>query len=104
MLCRCDYAERLVASFYHEIKSEYYGGHRSVSIKGIVLEYFSALTQTEINSSKKSCPRHAEFHSFLSDDSKQYASTNTAHCKSFIKILKEKKTLTSTLSTIYTTT
>ena len=35
VLCRCDYAERVVASFAHQIQSEYYGGNRSVSIEGI---------------------------------------------------------------------
>ena len=38
---------------------------------------------------------------FLSDDSKQDAATNTAHRKRFIELLKEKKVLTSTLSTIW---
>ena len=65
VLCRSDYAERLVVSFTHQIKSEYYGGNRSVSIEGISLENFNALPQTEINSPPKTCPRHAVFHSFL---------------------------------------
>ena len=38
---------------------------QDVSIEGIILEHFSELSQTEINSSTKSCPRHAVFHSFL---------------------------------------
>ena len=46
MLCRCDYSERVVASFPHQIQSEYYGGNRTVSIEGITLEHFSALPQT----------------------------------------------------------
>ena len=46
VLCRRDYAERLVASFSHQIQSECYGGNRSVSIEGIVLEHFGALPQT----------------------------------------------------------
>ena len=50
VLCRCDYAERVVASFAHKIQSEYYGGNRSVSIEDIELEKFSALTHTNINS------------------------------------------------------
>ena len=48
VLCRRDYAERLVASFAKKIQSEYYGGNISVSIEGIVLEQLSALPQTEI--------------------------------------------------------
>ena len=42
VICRRDYAERAVASFANQIQSEYYGGNRSVSIEGIVLEIFSA--------------------------------------------------------------
>ena len=38
VLCRRDYAERVVASFANEIKYEYYGGNRSVSIEVIALE------------------------------------------------------------------
>ena len=64
MLCRRDYSERDVASFTNQIQSEYYGGNISVSIERIVLEHFSALQQTEINSSTKPCPRNAVFHYF----------------------------------------
>ena len=78
MLCCRDYAERVVANFANKIQSEYYGGNRSVSIEGIELEHFSALPQKELNSSKK-YPRHAVFHSFLSDYSKQDAATTTEH-------------------------
>ena len=64
MLCRCDYSERIVASFAHQIKSEYYGGTTPMSIEGIALEHFSELPQTEIKASTKSCTRHAVFHYF----------------------------------------
>ena len=37
-ICRSDYAERLVARFYNQIKS-------SMSIEGIALKYFSAAPQ-----------------------------------------------------------
>ena len=84
MLCRRDYAKRVVDSFPHQIQSEYYGGNISVSIEGIALKHFSALPQTEIKSSTKPCPLHAVFHNFLSDDSKQDAATNTAHSKRLI--------------------
>ena len=63
-LCCRDYAERLVASFPHQIQSEYYGGNISVSIEVIALEHFSELFKTGINASTKSCPRHAVFHTF----------------------------------------
>ena len=100
MLCFRDYTERVVASFAHQIQYEYYGGNRSVSIEGIALENFSALPHTEINSSKKPCPRHAVFH-FFSYDSKQDDATTTAHRNRFIGLLKEQKVQTSTLSTIW---
>ena len=50
-LCCCDYAERVVAIFNDQIKPEYYGGNRSVSIEGIVLVNFSALPKADIKSS-----------------------------------------------------
>ena len=64
VLCRRDYAERVVVSFSNQIKSDYYGGNRSVSIEGIALEHFSAVPQTDIKSTKIQRPRHAVFHSF----------------------------------------
>ena len=35
VLCCCDYYDRVVASFSHQIQSEYYGENISVSIEGI---------------------------------------------------------------------
>ena len=64
VLCRRDYAERVVASFANQIKSEYYGGNRYVCIEGIALEHFSAAPQADINSSTLSHPRHTVFRSF----------------------------------------
>ena len=95
VLCRRDYAERVVASFSNEIQSEYYGGNISVSIEGIVLEHFSAAPQTDINSSTLSRPRHAVFHSFLYDYSKQDATTTNKHSKRLISLLKNKQVLTA---------
>ena len=51
VLCHRDYSERVVASFANQIKYEYYGGNRSVSIEVIELENFSAVPQADINSS-----------------------------------------------------
>ena len=87
-LCRCDYDERVVAIFAHQIQSEYYGVNISVSIEGILLEPFSTLPQPNINSTTPSNQRHSVFYSFLSDDSKQYAATTTAHSKHLISFLK----------------
>ena len=75
-----------------------------MSIEGIVLEHFSAAPQADINSSSLPRPRHAVFHYFLSDDSKQDAATTTAHSKRFISFIKNKKVLTTSLSTIWVNT
>ena len=101
LLCRSDYSERVVETFANQIQSEYYGGNKSVSIEGIALEHFSAAPQVDINSSTLSRPRHAVFHSFLSDDSKQDSATTTAHIKRLILFLKNKRVLTTPLSIIW---
>ena len=75
--CR-DYAERVVAIFAHQIKSEYYGGNISVSIEGFSLEHFSTLPMSYINTTTPSRQHHAVFHSFLSGDSKQ--DSDTTYC------------------------
>ena len=79
VLSHLDYAERLVASFVNKIQSEYYGGKISVYIECISLEHFSAVPQTNINSTTPSLKRNALFYSFLPDDSKQDADTTTAY-------------------------
>ena len=101
VLCRCDYAEKVVASFANQIQSEYYGLNRSVSIEVIALEHFSAAPQADINSSTLSRPRHAVFHYFLSYDSKQDAATTTVHSKQLMSLLNNKQVLTTSLSTIW---
>ena len=78
-----------------------YGGNRYVYIEGIALEHFSTSPQADINSSTLSHPRHAVFHSFLSDDSKQDAATTTAHSKRLISLIKNKQVLSTSLSTIW---
>ena len=103
-LCRCDYSERVVVSFSNQIQSEYYGVNISVYIEGIALEHFSTAPQADINSSTLSHPRHAVFHSFLSEDSKQDAATTTAHSKRLISLIKNKQVLTTSFSTIWEST
>ena len=71
-----------------------------MSIKGIALDHFSALTKADINTSTSSRQRYAAFHSFLSDDSKQDSDTTTAHSKRLISLLKDRKVLSTYLSTI----
>ena len=90
VLCRRYYDERVVAIFSHQIQSEYYCVNISVYIEGVTLEKFSALPKAGINITTSSRQRHAVFHSFLSDDSKQYDATNTAHSKRSIALIKDK--------------
>ena len=98
VMCRRDYAERVVSSFANEIQSEYYGGNIYVSIEGISLKHFSAAPKSDIKSSTLSRQRHEVFHSFLSDDSKQDGDTTTAHSKLLISLLKKKKLTTSLIA------
>ena len=72
-----------------------------MSIEGIALEHFSELPKAYINSITPSRQCHAVFHSFLSDDSRNDATTNTAHIKQLISLLKDKNVLTKSLSTIW---
>ena len=65
------------------------------------MEHFSALSKTDINSTKPSHQRHAVFHYFLFDDIKQYAATTTAHSKHLISLLKETNLLTTLLIKIW---
>ena len=93
VLCRRDYAYRVVASFANQIQSEYYVGNRSVSIEGISLEHFSAAPKVDTKSSKISCQSHAVFYSFLSDDRKKDAATTISRRKRLISLIKNKKIL-----------
>ena len=62
-----------------------------MSIEGNVSEQFSGLPKNGINASTESFQCHAMFHYFLSDDSKQYAATNTAQIKRLIELFKKQK-------------
>ena len=91
VLCCRDYSKRVLARFYNQIQSKYYGGNISASLYGIALEHFNALPKADINSTAPSRERHVVFHSLLSGDSIQVAATNTAHSKRLISLLKDKK-------------
>ena len=71
-----------------------------MSIEGIALESLSEAPQEDINSTTPSRPRHAVFHSFLSDDRKQDAATTTEHSKRLISLINNKQVLTTSLSKI----
>ena len=81
MICHRDYADRVFASFPHQIQSEYYCVNISVYIEGIALENLSALPEIGINSSTQSYPSHSVFHYFLSDGRKKYSAKTTSHIK-----------------------
>ena len=66
--CCRDYSYRVVDSFSHQIQSWYYGVNVSLSIEGIVVDHFSAPTQTEISVTLQAHTHHAVFHSFFSGD------------------------------------
>ena len=69
-------------------------------IEGIALEHFSALPQTEINSSKNNVNAMQRL-TIFSDDRKNDAATTTSHRKNSIGISKERKVLTSSLIKIW---
>ena len=48
VLCPCEYDERLVTRFTHQIQSKYYRENISVYIEGITLEHFSTLSKSDI--------------------------------------------------------
>ena len=95
------YAEILVASFAHQMQSEYYGGNQSVSIEGIALDKFSAPTLIETSSTPKECTHHTVFSFiFFSDDSKQYYATTISHRKCIITLFNQCIIMYAKLSTI----
>ena len=97
-----NWVERNVGNLsFGDCQSEYYGRNRYVSIEGSTLEHFSAVPQTNINSTTPSRQRHAFLNSFLSDDIKQDSATTTSHSKHLISLLKEKKLMTTSFSTIW---
>ena len=93
VLCHIYYSERVVASFSHKIKPEYYSVNLYMSIKSIGLEHLSTTDQETSSSYLHSCKLHYVFHSLLIDNRKQDASTTAAHIKIIIQLLKNIKPL-----------
>ena len=71
-----DYAERLSTNFYLENQSDQFGNDRSLSIEGCNIEFVDNDRNAQ-----------SEFHSHLSDDSRQYVSTTHAYIISMWKEL-----------------
>ena len=100
VLCCCDYAERAVASFAHQIQYEYYGLNKYVYIEVIELEQFNAPTQTESEEIPQALTSHYVFHLFLSDDIKKCDVTTISHSKCIMTLLKKCNILAATLITL----
>ena len=85
------YAERLAAAFNLEIQSEHFGNGRSLSMEGSSVETFCAAA---VDAWQNGVWQMSEadllmvFHSHLSDESRQDATTTTAHMKVLFKHLK----------------
>ena len=73
-----DYVERLSVHFNLEIQSDHFGNGRSLSIEGCNIQYID-----------EDHEEHSEFHSHLSDDSRQDASTTHAHMISMLNELQK---------------
>ena len=71
----------MLTSFEDKMKSEYYRGNISVSIKSIVLEQYKQVQYTKTGREAGNPSRHAVFYSFLSNDIKQDAATTASHSK-----------------------
>ena len=101
VLCCSDYSERVVASFAHQIQSEYYGVNRSMYIESITLYQFCTPTHTEKSVTAQARTRHTLFYSILSDDIKQDYATTIAHRKGIIELLKQLNMMSNTLCKIW---
>ena len=79
----CDYSERVVDIFPHQIQSKYCGGNIYVSIEGIALDQCCSPKQMETETIPQVSTHHAIFHSFLPDYSKQYSDKTIARGNSW---------------------
>ena len=70
VLCRWDYAERVVAIFTNQIQSEYYGRNIYIYIEGIKLEHLSPIETATATLSHTWPTRNYMFNYIFSDNSK----------------------------------
>ena len=101
VLCRSDYSERVVSSFYHQNQSKYYDENMYLSIVGIALEDFSDSQQPSPFLASDQVSRHKVFNYFLLYDRKQDASTTYAYSKRIIEILQNRQLLFAYISIIW---
>ena len=95
------YPDPMEANFENQIQSEYYGGNRSISIPGIVIKQYKQSHQTQIGYEPGKPTRNPVFHSLMSYDSKQYATTTSGHSKRRIEFLKQNKFMLTYISTVW---
>ena len=84
---RHNYSDSLVEAFKTEIQSHHCGGNDYLSIKRVALEYYKIYNDRKIHTKNKVEELIGEFHCYLSDDSKRYASTTAAQITYVIDIL-----------------
>ena len=101
VFCRCDYSERSVASFSHQIQSGYYSGNQYVYIERISMDHLSAPTQIESVETPESRTHHIFFTRFFSNDRKLDSVTTTVHIKCIIELLKQCNILSDKLGKIW---
>ena len=101
VLCRHDYADRIVSSFSNKIQPGYYDGNWYIPIEGIALEHFRASNKSSLSLKSDSVSRQAVFSSFLLDDNKQDAATEDSHSKHIIRLLQNRKVLMANKSTTW---
>ena len=78
-----DFAERLTLKFNNEAQVEHFGGGRTVSLKGMAIEFFPVGKTIKI----------MEFHTYLSDGKQQDSAVVNDHMESLIQVLKKEKIL-----------
>ena len=84
---RHNYSDILVEAFTTEIQSRNCGGNDYLSIEGVALEYYKIYNDRKLLTKNKVEESIGEFHCYLSDDSKRYASTTAAQITYVIDIL-----------------
>ena len=91
----------MVASFSHQIQSEYYGGNQSVCIEEISLEHYNETTHTEMVSTPESRTLNDVFHYLFYYGRKQDAETTASNIKRIIEWLNQPNILLENLSKLW---
>jgi hypothetical protein len=92
-MVRRDYAERLLAEFDLEVQSTHFGNHRSLSMEGSAVEFFTQEDQETIKNGQATAESPLpilESHSHFSDGQRQDAATTYEHTERLVCNLKER--------------